>query len=193
MQITSKIKQLTPLLCTLTLGLTSGLTGTQAQELLVNEDFSRSAKGTLLEQSSESEWQAEQGRLIIGNGRTLNGQALGYAPNRTWANQVYYQDLNAPLVILESVINGKKTQSTLEGAAYYDKSEAAGLVAVAMLVTESSAQAYYDQNGKGEWLAIGKPIATQLTTLDQVQLRYYAMGFWSAMDDLKVAIGKPGE
>jgi hypothetical protein len=215
------------------------MTNTHAQEVLIDEDFSRSAKGTLLEQSSEFEWQAEQGRLIIGNGRALNGQALGYAPNRTWANQVYYRDLNAtlapgeavemsfsaavktdaspefyiyamrlndgndyiqiqikgaqeaPHVTVESVVNGKKSQSDITGASYYQETEDTGLAAVALLITDNSAQAYYDRDGRGKWVAIGDPVACQLSTLDRVQLRYYAMGYWSAMDDLKVAIGTP--
>ncbi len=219
--------------------LTLGLTCAHAQHTLLNEDFSRPAKGTFLEHSSESKWQVEEGRLIIGNGRALNGQALGYAPNHTWANQVYYQDLNAtlahgeavevsfsaavkidaspefyiyamrlndgadyvqiqvkggkeaPLVTIETVVGGKKNQHNAEGAFYYEKSNEAGLVSVAMLISENSAQAYCDRSGKGDWVAIGDPVACQLTTLDRVLLRYYAMGFWSAMDDLKVAIGSP--
>lgn len=230
-----KVSWLLPSLCALTLGLTY----THAQSALLNEDFSRPAKGTFLEHSSESKWQVEEGRLIIGNGRALNGQALGYAPNHTWANQVYYQDLNAtlahgeavevsfsaavktdaspdfyiyamrlndgndyiqiqvkggkeaPLVTIETVVGGKKTQHNAEGAFYYEKSNESGLVSVAMLISDNSAQAYCDRSGKGDWGAIGAPVACQLTTLDRVQLRYYAMGFWSAMDDLKVAIGSP--
>jgi hypothetical protein len=218
-----------------------GVVGAQAQEVLLDEDFSRSAKGTFLEQTSGFAWQAEEGRLLVGNGRALNGQALGYAPNRTWANQVYSGALNAtlapgeavelsfsaavktdtspefyiyamrlydgedyvqirvkgseqaPRVIIESVVAGKKVQSELAGASYYEESDGAGLVAVAMLVTDDSAQAYYDRNGKGDWLAIGDPVVCRLSTLDRVQLRYYAMGFWSAMDDLKVVIDKPAK
>ncbi|WPJ97243.1 hypothetical protein SH580_05920 [Coraliomargarita algicola] len=239
-KLRSLLKQSTAGLIALSIGILTPI-ASQAQEILLDEDFSRSAKGTFLEHSSESEWHADKGRLIIGNGRALNGQALGYAPNRTWANQTYYKNLNAtlapgeavevsfsaavktdaspefyiyamrlndgdnsiqiqvkggkdaPVVTIESVLNNKKTQAEITSASYYETSESAGLVAVAMLVTENSAQAYYDRNGKGEWIAIGEPVACQLSTLDRVQLKYYSMGFWSAMDDLKVAIGKPGQ
>tara|TARA_R100000027_G_scaffold13062_1_gene9338 strand:+ start:13731 stop:14525 length:795 start_codon:yes stop_codon:yes gene_type:complete len=219
-------------ICIATLGLVSA----HAEEVLLDEDFSRSAKGTFLEQSSEFDWQVEKGRLIIGNGRELNGQALGYAPNHTWNYQNYYQDLNAtlapdeavevsfsaavqtdaspefyiyamrlndgsdsvqiqvkgdkeaPRVTIESVLNGKKTQTEIKGVSYYEQSDNAGLVAVRMIVDGNTAQAYYDITGDGDWVAAGEPVACKLATLDRVQLRYYAMGFWSAMDDLKVAI-----
>ncbi|MDQ8208329.1 hypothetical protein QEH52_12465 [Coraliomargarita sp. SDUM461003] len=229
-------KLLASSLCLLVLG-----AGAHSQVLLLDEDFSRSAKGTYLEHSSESKWLAEEGRLIIGNGRLLNGQALGYAPNRTWANQIYSRAINAtlapdeavelsfsaavktdaspefyiyamrlydgddyvqiqvkggedrPAVVLESFVGGRKVQSEGLSASYYEESEGAGLVAVAMLISDGSAQAYYDQSGTGNWLPIGDPIGCRLSTLDRLQLRYYAMGFWSAMDDLKVAIGKPAK
>ncbi|MGE9271484.1 MAG: hypothetical protein ACQKBU_11830, partial [Verrucomicrobiales bacterium] len=75
----------------------------QAEETLLDEDFSRPAKGTFLEQAPEFDWQVEKGRLIIGNGRELNRQALGYAPNHTWSYQNYYRDLDATLAPGEAI------------------------------------------------------------------------------------------
>ncbi|MDQ8192984.1 hypothetical protein QEH59_01005 [Coraliomargarita sp. SDUM461004] len=230
-----KRRKLAACICALALGAITS----QAQDLLLNDTFSRSAKGTFLEQSAGLEWEAQQGRLIIGNGRPLNGQALSYAPNRTWDFQIYNRDLNAtlspeeaiemsfsaavktdaspefyiysmrlidkdnyvqiqvkggaktPTVTVEAVINGKKSQSEVEDASYYETSEGTGLVAVKLLVSEGYAQAYCDWSGENTWSSPSKPITFQLTTIDQIQLRYYAMGYWSAMDDLKVAIIKP--
>lgn len=217
--------------------LANGLAAAQGQEVLVDEDFSRAAKGTFLEDSPGSDWWAEEGRLIVGNERALNGQALNYAPNRTWAYQVYSKTVDStlapgdgvevsfsgavktdvspefyiyalrlndgdnyvqlqlkggaefPQVSVESVADGVKSQSDGEGE-YYDASEDAGLAAVRMVLDDGFVQAYFDRNGDNDWIPVGEPVACQLNTVDAVLLRFYAMGFWGAVDDLKVSIVK---
>ncbi len=71
---------------------------------------------------------------------------------------------------------------------YYAKAPDAGLAAVRIISRPGKTFLTHRLSKSGPWTPVGEPLADGLGAIDKVSLRYYAVGFWSAMDDIQVMI-----